>query len=410
MLRRERADSPDGDEAPSSSTVVLRSASEIGRSSKRKRKIHLLEQVNALKEGKVLARKAQRAAEREKLHGPNPGLAAVDQKTFLETKSVGAARQKSYDKAWKEVKEFAKAKGLSLASKEALDHVVVNKMNYMFFDGYDVADVMTMMAAVKFHRQDIPKTAALPRATVALTGYRKLDPPQGRLPLPFPMLAAIIRRLWQEHLQVAMWLLLVWATCCRPGEALKLRKKDIVPPTDLCNFWIVILNCGAEPPVRTPFENAVADDRKFKLTSKVGVSDEAVLLDQPYMKGLGKLIMSGIKSKKPEDMLFTFDHSDATKWFNEKIADLQYTEHGITCVYQVRHGSASTDVLTGLRSLTEVQKRGRWEAAKSVKRYSNGGRISQVFDNLSGTQKHEATQAESWIHKILDRGVWDGTP
>ena len=105
--------------------------------------------------------------------------------------------------------------------------------------------------------------------------------------------------------------------------------------------------------------------------------------------------MSGIKSKKPEDMLFTFDHSDATKWFNEKIADLQYTEHGITCVYQVRHGSASTDVLTGLRSLTEVQKRGRWEAAKSVKRYSNGGRISQVFDNLSGTQKHEATQAES---------------
>ena len=89
MLRRARADSPVGDDLPSSSTVVLRSVSELrqegDRSVKRKRKIHLLEQVNALKEGKVMAKKAQRAAEREKLHGPNPGLALHDQRTFLES-------------------------------------------------------------------------------------------------------------------------------------------------------------------------------------------------------------------------------------------------------------------------------------------------------------------------------------
>ena len=40
-----------------------------------------------------------------------------------------------------------------------------------------------------------------------------------------------------------------------------------------------------------------------------------------------------------------------------------------------------------------LKTRGRFEAAKSVKRYA---------------QKREATQEESWINKILDRGHWDG--
>jgi integrase len=326
----------------------------------------------------------------------------------LETKTVGVARHKSYVKAWQDLKEWAKAKGLSIESKQDLDHAVVNKMNYMFFDGHDVADAMTLLAAVKFHRQDIPKTGALVRAPEALSGFRKLDPPKGRLPMPYPMLAAVVRRLWGIKLQVSMWLLVGWATCCRPGEALKLRKKDIVPPTDLCPHWIIILNCGLDPTPKGPFANAAADKRDFKLTSKVGVSDEAIIVDQPYMKNLGKIMLEAVKGKANESLMFDFDTSEAVKLWNESLMELGYIEHGINCTYQIRHGSASTDVLTGLRTLTEIQKRGRWEAAKSVKRYTNGGRISQVYDNLSGSQKHEAAQAEVWINKILEHGHWDG--
>ena len=364
--------------------------------------------MNAIKEGKKTARKGQRAEERGKLHGVNPGITPKGQKSFLEMRSVGTAREKSYVKAWRDLKEWARAKGLAMESKMDLDYAVMNRMNYMFFEGHDVADGMTLMAAVKYHRQDIPKTTVLTRSNDALTGFRKLDPPSGRLPLPYPMLAAVVRRLWRVKLQVAIWLLTVWATCSRPGEAMKLRKKDITQPTKMCEHWVFILNCGKDNPTMTPLENAAADPRSFKLTSKVGVSDEAILIDQPYMKNLGAIILEGMKSKSPEALLFDFDQSDASKMFNEVLVDLGYDQHGINCTYQIRHGSASTDVLTGLRSLTEVQKRGRWEAAKSVKRYSNGGRLSQVYDNLSGPQKHEAAQAESWINKILERGQWDG--
>ena len=44
----------------------------------------------------------------------------------------------------------------------------------------------------------------------------------------------------------------VWTTCCRPGEALKLRKKDLVGPSRMCGHWIIILNSGKDNPgVRT---------------------------------------------------------------------------------------------------------------------------------------------------------------
>ena len=75
-------------------------------------------------------------------------------------------------------------------------------------------------------------------------------------------------------------------------------------------------------------------------------------------------------------MLFDFELLDATKLFNQVVIELGYDQHRITFSYQIRHGSA-TDVLSGHRTLTEVQKRGRLEAAKSAKRYSNGGRMSQ---------------------------------
>ena len=77
---------------------------------------------------------------------------------------------------------------------------------------------------------------------------------------------------------------------------------------------------------------------------------------------------------------------------------------GIKCTYQLRHGVASTDVLQGVRTLSEVQKRGRWKAQKSVTRYSNGGWVSEVFAELSVNLKREAIAAEKWMAKTFAAG------
>lgn len=182
----------DGDEPPSSSTVRLRTAAETEEQRDKRRPyledkkgipVHYLEQVQAIKEGKCAAKKKERAEQRRILHGDNPGLQPMSAATFLEEKSVGKARKDSYLKSWNQLVAWAREKSLKMETINHLDHVVTTNMNYMFFNGDTLADAMTLLAATKFFRRDIQKTTQLARATCALAGYRKLDPPQGRLPV-----------------------------------------------------------------------------------------------------------------------------------------------------------------------------------------------------------------------------------
>lgn len=123
------------------------------------------------------------------------------------------------------------------------------------------------------------------------------------------------------------------------------------------------------------------------------------------MQGFGEVLASFVHKKEDHELIFDFSMHKAAMMFNEALVDHNYLEHGIVCAYQLRHGSASTDVLQGLRTLGEVQKRGRWNAAKSVRRYSNGGRVSQVYNSLTPNQKANAEIAEKWMSKIFAAGL-----
>lgn len=170
----------------------------------------------------------------------------------------------------------------------------------MFFNGDTLPDAMTLLATVRFYRRDVLRTSQLTRATSALAGFKKLDPPQGRLPVPWPMMCAICRFLWRSDRPTALWLLVVWALCCRPGEALKLRKMDMTPPTTMCPHWIMVLHADPEP-VGAVLINVTHEQKK---TSKVGVMDEAVIVDQPYMGKLGKILKTFCQHKTEVEKIF----------------------------------------------------------------------------------------------------------
>ena len=63
---------------------------------------------------------------------------------------------------------------------------------------------------------------------------------------------------------------------------------------------------------------------------------------------------------------------------------------GIRAVpYQARHSGASIDRLKEVRTLGEVQKRGRWMSHKSVARYEKGGRLGEQMNRLpKALQEH----------------------
>lgn len=131
-------------------------------------------------------------------------------------------------------------------------------------------------------------------------------------------------------------------------------------------------------------------------------ADRPALPRQP-----GKVPQEVIANKTELDNIFDFNVSEGAQMFNQVLRELDYVNHGITCAYQVRRGSASNDVVAGHRTLVEVQKRGRWEVQKSVRRYSNGGRASQVYDGLPHDQKRDAARAERWMTKILGPSTED---
>lgn len=361
---------------------------------------------------KTALRKKERAEERLRLHGQFPGIMGRGVRAFLQKRTVSTAREKTYRRAWEDFKLWSLAYEMELESLEDLDHALTNCLNEMYFEGEDPSSAETLLAAARYFRNDVHEEGDRPgtgkrgssRLSQAGTTTRKVAN-------SIPMLCVIVKDLWKEMRGYALYFLmvLVWATCCRPGEALKIRKRDVVAPTSMCRHWIVILNSGKEYPgsQRPEVSNrgAGSQGRDAVRPSKVGESDEAITIDQPYLKDLGKVVMDYAHALQPHDLLFEFTTHDVTKAFNVCLNKYAYYQMGICCTYQLRHGSASTDVLQGLRSLTDIQKRGRWQTPKSVRRCSNGGRVSQVFGNLTPFQKTEAHNAEKWMQKTLGHGT-----
>lgn len=112
--------------------------------------------------------------------------------TFLEKHTITQARLTTYQVAWAELVKFASKKQLSMKSLSQVDSCAAQLLDQKFFGGESLASGMTLLASIKLHRNDVPKLGVLTRSMRAMKGFRKLAPPQARVPLPYPMLAQIM--------------------------------------------------------------------------------------------------------------------------------------------------------------------------------------------------------------------------
>ena len=202
-------------------------------------------------------------------------------------------------------------------------------MDYLFFEGAGPAEASTFVAAVRFHSGLISRVGDRKKTSRALRGLQKLDPPLGQVPMPFAVLCLLAERLVDlDHVRAASWILLMWATCSRPGEVLKLEWKHLVPPCPAAGtkHWIVILS---------PSELHTGPGTP----SKVGVYDEAVKVDQPYL-GWFPGMLDRLRSRCSADKLIPIDQTQAARAISSVMVDLELPAVGIYSMYQARHGSA----------------------------------------------------------------------
>ncbi|CAE7263778.1 unnamed protein product [Symbiodinium sp. CCMP2592] len=116
-------------------------------------------------------------------------------------------------------------------NKNNLDKHVVKYLTWLFeHEDSEPWTAAYLVYGLQLLRCDIPKHLFLPNAKEALAGWRKQRPGSMRLPVPEEFVYDVVLFLAQQHLQLALLVLLQLDGYLRPSEALGLTQDPLVPP------------------------------------------------------------------------------------------------------------------------------------------------------------------------------------
>ena len=142
--------------------------------------------------------------------------------------------------------------------------------------------------------------------------------------------------------------------------------------------------------------------------SKTDQYDDGVLLDNPRMPYLGEALHLYTAARQKQDrkgveaLIFPFAYLLAASNFKEAGARAGVQDCRL---YRLRHGGASHDVASKVRSLLEVKKRGRWISDNSLRRYQKSVVLLTEEARLTCAQKSRAARIEKNLELHLKRRI-----
>lgn len=116
--------------------------------------------------------------------------------------------------------------------EDCWDGRIAQMMDCLFIDGHASHIGEKILAAFLWSRPEFSRLAGgrMARSRQALKGWRKILPPGGRLPLPYPIVRLLVQHFVQAGDEdIALTTLIATEAYCRPSEPLRLRKRDVVP-------------------------------------------------------------------------------------------------------------------------------------------------------------------------------------
>ena len=107
--------------------------------------------------------------------------------------------------------------------------------------------------------------------------------------------------------------------------------------------------------------------------------------DQASFKGgrafVAELLVKLKSRQPPHRPLFPLKLAEYEKHFNAAVDVLHLSRLDVT-PHCARHGGPSVDAAKGLRTIPEIQKRGMWRAASSVRRYEKAGALMRQLEKV----------------------------
>lgn len=275
------------------------------------------------------------------------------------------------------LRRLARETGINLDAQPIaaeVDKALCMMLDQMFLEGEDLSKAQYMTAAVMFKCPYLrsPKQMLLPVSKQCLQGWRKLDPPRSRLPLPWEVACPMAEYMMKNNMvQEGLMMLLGFVLYLRPGEIVKTKCQDLIPPTGQgrqeANKWALLLHRQEE---KTP--------------SKTAGFDETLLFDLPYTEFAAAAVHQWRStSTRPQHLpIFTKTAADLRSAMSKVATQCNLEVLGDPHPYRLRNGGASRDFATGDRQQPDVQRGGRWKTASSTRRYEKGGRLNQLLMSL----------------------------
>jgi len=118
--------------------------------------------------------------------------------------------------------------------------------------------------------------------------------------------------------------------------------------------------------------------------SKTKEYDDSVVWDLPYLAFMSA-VFSVLRGNGTTRRVWSFDYAQLVACWRKVTTSLQ---HPNFVPYELRHAGPSWERLLNLRTLAEVQKRGRWKTLKSVMRYEKAGRLQQEMARMEPSLRH----------------------
>ena len=289
--------------------------------------------------------------------------------SFLEGHAVTKSTRKDYERRRS---AFEKESGHNLMTVDLalLEMSLLEHFDQSFLDGHDSSFGSKLIAALGYFRPEIKglsKSGLLPRVRLAMQGWSRVAPGHTRLPLPWPVLAslAVVMHTMDEE-EMALATVLSADAYLRPGETLWLSGDDVTP---------------GRPEMGAPFASTslLLFPEERGRASKTHRFNNSVVLDSRGRAWLGRLIAK-LAAQRRGKPLFRLTY---LQWLNGLAAAALGLQLWELTLYVLRHTGPSHDFLAALRTLLDIQRRGRWALESSVRRYEKSSRVTSRLKDLS---------------------------
>ncbi|CAK0875914.1 unnamed protein product [Prorocentrum cordatum] len=249
-----------------------------------------------------------------------------------------------------------------------------------------------------FPRSDIAKSARLMMAREAMKGWTRRFPGSSRHPWPLSVFFLFMTVFMKDkHIGAAVALAIQLDAYLRPSEICDLRWCSVVRPSSSSSRlargrWAVVIG-----------------NSDLGETTKTGECDDTAVLNSPGRDWVGSVLEMWARrrssSSRPEDLVFPNLSLAKYEALFRQYSRSVLGKTGHLTPHVARHSAPSHDVLTGARSLSMVQKRGRWAHPKSVKRYEKSGRLLLQAARLPPELARRAAAAEASIFQCFQEAL-----